>query len=211
MSRRSPLNERYQKDSKPKGASKKSAASAKPARKKGKTSSGASSSSSGRTKTRSAASARLFPDTEEYRQTRKKWWIVLGIATLVMTASLALTFESVFAAIDLDDGVLGVIRAALSWSALGLVGFSWWLDFTRLRPMMKAHKEGISFEEYQARRATEKQDSKRADNETTTNTDTADVERKTNTDRTDVESKTKTKSKTDETDERDETESEPTE
>lgn len=144
MSRRNPLNKRYQKEGQPKGASKKSAARVKPARSKGRK---APSTTSKKHPDRGAKSKALaqarspIPDTDEYRDARKKWWIVLGVAVLVMTFSLILTFESALEAVPLPDSFLILLRSVLSWVALGLVGFSWWLDFKILRPMMKAYKE----------------------------------------------------------------------
>jgi len=140
VSRRNPLNERYQKDTKPKGVSKRSAASAKPVRKSSKAA-GAAKTDTAKKKATTPVRLRPVPDTDEYRDLRKKWWIALGVATAAITLSLVLTLEPVIAALAIDPALLYIIRTALSWCALGLVAFSWWIDFKQLRPMIRAHKE----------------------------------------------------------------------
>jgi hypothetical protein len=152
MSRRNPLNKRYKKETSPKGVSKKSAASAKPARAQGK-GGGAKRSSSRKSSTAPVAKPPLFPVTPEYKQARKWWGITLAGAAILLAFTLMMTFEQVQSTLPLSADTLFLARAVLPWLALGLVGLSWWIDLAQLRPMMKAHQAGISFEEYQKVRA----------------------------------------------------------
>ncbi|MCL2818406.1 MAG: hypothetical protein FWD41_01545 [Actinomycetia bacterium] len=159
MSRRSPLNKRYQKETTPKGVSKKSAASAKPARKQ---SSGRPSQSS---KTAEKTRPRLAPDTDEYRSARKQWSIALAVAALSLCLSLVLTREQFKEYIPFDETTAFFIQSALTWGATGLIAYAWWLDFTQIRPRMKAHQAGITYEEYQERRQAKRAAKKHVDNE----------------------------------------------
>ncbi|MCL2491596.1 MAG: hypothetical protein FWE87_02460 [Coriobacteriia bacterium] len=142
MSRRSPLNKRYQKDTTPKGASKRSAASAKPVRKKG------TQTTAKATEVKKAAGP--FPDWEDYKTLRKQWWIVLGVSAAVLTLALILNVAEVQELIGLDETTQYFIRSAMTWAAVGLVAYSWYLDLSQLRPMMKAHQAGKTWEEYRA-------------------------------------------------------------
>lgn len=79
MARRSPMNERYQKNTAPAGKTRKSAASAKPKR------SGGTGTSSKPVAKKERPSAILpNPDTAEFRYWRRIWWVTL-IASAVFT------------------------------------------------------------------------------------------------------------------------------
>jgi hypothetical protein len=149
VSRRNPLNKRYQKESLPKGKTKKSAASAKPARKQG-TGRATSATKDAKTADRKKQPNRVFPDTPEYKEARRKWWIAVGVAAAVLAVSFALTLDQVAEAIPFDEATRYFISSALVWSTAGLVGFSWWIDITQIRPMVKAHQAGLTLEQYRA-------------------------------------------------------------
>lgn len=135
MSTRSPHNARYKKDTAPKGTTRKSAASAKPVRRKG-----------GKPASVKAASSKAvpikyqMPDTDEYKQLRKQWWIVLGVAIVILAISLVLTIKPL-------DSLLGantqLISLAISWIALGLVGYAWYIDLRKIRPMVRAYQASL--------------------------------------------------------------------
>ena len=140
MSRRSPLNNRYKKGQEPKGQTRKSAASAKPARKNATP-----------VKAQKKASvkqqyAQAMPDTPEFKRLRGLWWKVLGIAVVMLVVSLVLTTKKVAPSVG-DAGK--IVSLALSWIALGLVAFAWWIDLKKVRPLVKAHQMGISIEQYE--------------------------------------------------------------
>lgn len=147
MSRRSPLNDRYKKGLEPKGTTRKSAASAKPVRKDAKP-----AAAPKKTSVREQYAATM-PDTPEFKRMRGWWWKVLGIAVVLLVISLVLTMKK-FAPIVGRTGEL--VSLILSWVALALVGFAWWLDLRKVRPMVRAHQEGITVEEYEARQAAAK-------------------------------------------------------
>ena len=135
MSRRSPLNDRYKKDGAPKGVTRKSASSAKPKR---DVSSGKTSSTAKRKTNSSAKYARLMPDTPEFKRLRKAWWVILGVAIVMLLVSLGITTKPVSAIIGVRPAQIASL--ALSWVALALVAYSWWIDLKKIRPMIKAHE-----------------------------------------------------------------------
>ena len=149
MSRRSPMNARYKKGQEPKGSTRKSAASAKPIRKDPApvTKKTAAKQS---VKERYAAT---MPDSPEYKRLRRLWWTVLGIAVLILVISLILTTKSIAPQV----GKWGqYISLAMSWIALGLVGFAWWVDLKQVRPLVQAHQLGVTVEQFQAMNAAAK-------------------------------------------------------
>ncbi|MCL2025040.1 MAG: hypothetical protein FWG78_04625 [Coriobacteriia bacterium] len=137
MSRRSPYNERYQKDTKPSGSTKRSAASAKPKR---------DAEESKPTSRRNATKRAHYsvPDTPEYRQARKRWWMLLGSAVVVLIVSLAMTGTQLATFLPISEEAVRYTSLGLSWVALGLIGASWWLDLKRIRPMIKAHQAELA-------------------------------------------------------------------
>jgi hypothetical protein len=126
VSRRSPLNPRYQKYTEPEGKTRKSAAAAKPTRKRGEA--GAPS----KDKSKSAAKPGgkyAEPDTPEYKFWRRAWWISLG-AGLVFVA-IAFYVEWVLKA----TGPLRIVGTASIVLAYVCIAVSFIIDFRRIRPM----------------------------------------------------------------------------
>lgn len=147
MSRRSPLNNRYKKGQEPKGQTRKSAASAKPARKNA-TPAPAKKKASVKEQYNST-----MPDTPEFKRLRSLWWKILGIAVVMLVISLVLTTKKVIPMV----GTTGrFVSLALSWIALGLVAFAWWIDLKKVRPMVKAFQMGLSTEQYEELQAANK-------------------------------------------------------
>jgi len=143
MSRRNPMNQRYKKETAPKGVSKKSASSAKPARKRAEEPIAEKASTA-------VSRPSLHPDTPEYRKARKNWWIILWAAGACLGLGYLIMLEPVSRDIPLSDEGLATLRAVFTFFATALILISWWLDFRVLRPMMKAHKQGVSYEEYRS-------------------------------------------------------------
>lgn len=134
MARRSPYNARYKKDTAPKGVTRKSASSAKPSRDVGD-------------KPKATASKKTnvpikyqTPDTAEFKNLRQQWWIVLVVAIVLLVVSLVITMPQ-FA--KYFGGNAQIISLAMSWIALGLVAYSWYLDLRKIRPMTKAYQAGL--------------------------------------------------------------------
>ncbi|MDR1775190.1 MAG: hypothetical protein LBS17_01830 [Actinomycetes bacterium] len=162
MSRRSPLNNRYQKKTKPPGATRKSAARARPAyrsqyqaadkapkakwydRFRKGNASGASAQAGAVTNRPAKKSGNndkawltATPDTPEYKRLRKQWWIFLGIGVVLLALSLASTRPWFYETIRIPAATANKVSIALSWTALAVVAFSWWLDFKKIRPLIK--------------------------------------------------------------------------
>ncbi|MCL2438642.1 MAG: hypothetical protein FWE48_00125 [Coriobacteriia bacterium] len=143
MARRSPMNNRYQKGTEPKGVTRKSAASAKPKRAIGeqnsssKTGGKKASGKKGDAKKRSSF-LREMPDTPEYKQQRKIWWYCLGAAFLLLILSLSLGAEQVYSLIGLSGDQAAQIGLGMTWAAMFMVGFAWYLDFKKIRPLVRA-------------------------------------------------------------------------
>lgn len=137
MSRRSPLNERYKKESAPKGSTRKSAASAKAKRP-------SAQDESRPVKNKATAKQRYessVPNTPEFKGLRKKWWITLGIASLMLVVSLLLSLEK---AVEIVGPTGQYISAVLSMGAFFFIAYAWWLDLKKIRPMLKAYQAGKS-------------------------------------------------------------------
>jgi hypothetical protein len=128
------MNNRYQKGTKPAGATRKSASSVKPKAPRKKAAptkkktwrerlSGAGAGASKPKTDRSYLT--VVPETPEYKALRKRWWICLGIAIVLLVASLVL------------QKIQATVSLALSWAALAFVAYSWWLDFKKIRPLIK--------------------------------------------------------------------------
>lgn len=147
MSRRSPLNNRYKKGQEPKGQTRKSAASAKPTRKNA-TPTPAKKKASVKEQYNST-----MPNTPEFKRLRSLWWKILGIAVVMLVISLVLTTKKVTPMV----GTTGrFVSLALSWIALGLVAFAWWIDLKKVRPMVKAFQMGLTTEQYNELQASQK-------------------------------------------------------
>jgi hypothetical protein len=122
MARRSPMNERYQKNTAPAGKTRKSAASAKPKR----TSADAPAAPAKKTP---AARERVVmnPPTEEFRRWRRIWWILLGGSVAFTLASLAV--RSYLQQVTVANVLLFIGYAGI-FAAL-------YLDMTKLRRLRK--------------------------------------------------------------------------
>lgn len=117
MARRSPLNERYQKNTAPSGKTRRSAASAKPKREAGVS----------REDVRKAEVKKtpyvMNPPTEEYRYLRRVWWmLILGSAVIVLISAalrawtkLPVTLSNVLVLIGYA-GIFGAVY--LDWKKL---------------------------------------------------------------------------------------------
>jgi len=149
MARRSPMNNRYQKGTTPKGVARKSAASAKPKRAAGDgpiSSADAKKGRRGRAKAAAASNGqkkgntflREMPDTPEYKQQRRIWWYCLGAAFILLIASLAIGQEFVYSALGLSAATATTsIGFPMTIMAMFLVGLAWYIDLRKIRPMMK--------------------------------------------------------------------------
>lgn len=120
MARRSPLNERYQKNTAPAGKTRKSAAAAKPKRDAG---TAASSKSSSKART----SRPNEPQTPEYKRIRKLWWWLLGSSMIVTLLSLAIQNWTPY------DRVARVMLGI----GYTLIFYAIYLDWTKIRRMRK--------------------------------------------------------------------------
>lgn len=136
MSQRSPMNPRYQKGTEPKGQTRRSAASAKPKRDLA-AGSGPRKSKSGAPAAKSSVKERYaatVPANPLYKSYRRVWWGALGIALLSLVISLAMSFEPLLS----WGGETGaMVAASLSYGALGLIAYSWYIDLRKIRPIMK--------------------------------------------------------------------------
>ncbi len=130
MARRSPLNKRYQKDSKV-GSTRKSAAAAKPKRSNASGSSSSSSSSS--SKTRSSSSRRLTPKVQlspEVKRLQKFSFGMLGVA-VVLSVIYLWKFRT--------PSTVGYIIIGLAYA---LMFGALFIDFAKVRPAIKAAQGG---------------------------------------------------------------------
>jgi hypothetical protein len=142
MARRSAMNNRYQKGTTPKGATKKSAASAKPKRSTDDSGPGGKSRKDYKKKSSKKSSfLREMPDTAEYKKLRKVWWYCLGAAFVFLIASLLLGAAAVQEALGIDVDTANSIAMALTWIALLAVAMSWYFDFKKIRPLVKEFDE----------------------------------------------------------------------
>lgn len=136
MARRSPTHKRYQKDSTPKGQTRKSAASAKPVRAKA---SGSSSTKTAEKKTFRERMAEGTPQTAEYKKNRKIWWVSLGLGALALLVSFVFSLKSVVEALGNTAQVGSLIATSLSLIA---IGYAWYIDLRKIRPEMKEFSSG---------------------------------------------------------------------
>jgi len=147
VSKRSPTNARYQKYQEPEGKTRKSAAAAKPARKAASTS--ASTSKSKSTATRSAG--RVDPQTPEFKALRKRWWTLLLVGVVLVTASWGVRYldvagnplhEGKFAAGSFAMTYAGLLSAITLGLAYACIFYALYLDFAKMRPMRMAASQG---------------------------------------------------------------------
>ena len=130
------MNARYQKNTEPKGQTRKSSAAAKPSRKSGSPSSSGSSSSGKKPAKRSAAY--VDPQTPEFKQVRRMWWASLGGGLVLVAISFGT--RQYFKAQPWAQTVAG-ITLALAYAA---IFYALYLDWTRMRPMRKSNQAGGS-------------------------------------------------------------------
>jgi hypothetical protein len=130
------MNERYQRNTAPAGKTRKSAAAAKPKRDAGTAG-----------KSKSAAKKRSAflgdPKTEEFRQLRKVWWILL-IASLVITAS-SIAVQEFTEYSKLASGLLGLGYTLIFWAVF--------LDFFKIRKLRKEWQESGGKSESSAKKS----------------------------------------------------------
>lgn len=142
MTRRSPTNERYQKNTAPKGTTRKSASSLRTKRP-----SAEENTRSTKAKPKASTKQRYdaaMPNTPEFKALRKQWWIMLGIATLMLVVSLLLSIEQ---AVAMFGTSAQYVSAVLSLGAFIFIAYAWWIDLKKIRPMLKeyqANKSGKS-------------------------------------------------------------------
>ena len=123
MARRSPMNERYQKQNAHSGSTRKSASSAKPKRSAGTYSSAAASKAPDKKK---KSWSELVPTTPEIKRWRRIWYVLLAIAvasfglaywgqhienTLLSGVGFAVELVSVGVAIAIDLVIIRKLRA----------------------------------------------------------------------------------------------------
>jgi hypothetical protein len=122
MARRSPLNQRYQKNQAPAGKTRKSASSAKPKR----SASGSAPKPAEKGARRSAIV--INPPTPEFRYWRRVWWIMLLTSVVLTLSSIAVrqwtTLPDTIPSLLLGIGYAGLFGAI-------------YLDWTKLRKMRR--------------------------------------------------------------------------
>ncbi|HET6351047.1 MAG TPA: hypothetical protein VFG89_02805 [Coriobacteriia bacterium] len=119
MARRSPMNERYQKNTAPSGKTRKSAASAKPKR------GGSAPAAKSPAKKARPAPVLVNPPTPEFKRLRKIWWVLL-------ITSAVITFGSWGARAYLHSELLANIALGVGYA---FIGGALWLDMTKIRKM----------------------------------------------------------------------------
>jgi len=150
MARRSPMNNRYQKGTTPKGAARKSAASAKPKRATGEA---VKSRADYKKKNKKKNSfLREMPTSPEYKHQRKTWWNCLGASFILLILSLVLTStHQVYSAIRLSTEQAQQVGLAMTAMAMVFVVTAWYVDIKKIRPLVRA---------FEAERAAGKKDKK---------------------------------------------------
>lgn len=132
MARRSPGNARYQKYTGPEGKTRKSAAAAKP--KKASSSKAASGKPTGTKPARSSALAMRNPTTPEFNAIRRQWWIALAAGVVLTLVSWAL---QKWVTAPWSRGA----QASILGMAYVAIGYAFYLDWKKMRPMRKAEYE----------------------------------------------------------------------
>jgi len=143
------MNARYQKYQEPAGKTRKSAAAAKPARKSADSSSASSSKSKSTTGTKGAG--RIDPQTPEFKQLRKTWWMLLLAGLVLVTASWGVRYidgpGSFLAGGRIVAGsfnmTYGQLLASLTLGlAYACIFYALYIDFAKMRPMRAAASSG---------------------------------------------------------------------
>lgn len=132
MARRSPMNERYQKNTAPAGKTRRSAASAKPKRDQGK-----GSSSPSKKPAEKRPPLVMNPPTEEFRRWRRIWWILLGVSLVCTFGSLAVRQ---WLAPTMGSTMITVANALLIIGYAGIFS-ALYIDWTKLRGMRREWME----------------------------------------------------------------------
>ena len=127
------MNARYQKHTGPEGKTRKSSAAAKPSRKSGST---ASSSTEKKSTTRTTAY--VDPQTPDFKRVRRMWWISLGGGLVLVALSFGVR---TYFKTQAWANVVGGVALVLAYAA---IFFALYLDWTKMRPMRKAHQAGGS-------------------------------------------------------------------
>ncbi len=126
MARRSPLNERYQKNTAPAGKTRRSAASAKPKRE-----AGVSREEIRKTEAKKTPFV-MNPPTEEYRSMRRIWWVlILGSAVVVLISA------AIRAWTNLPESLS---NALVMLGYAGIIG-AVYIDWMKLRKMRTEYTE----------------------------------------------------------------------
>jgi hypothetical protein len=142
------MNNRYQKRTKPEGATRKSASSVKPTKKASPAKSATPAKRGFFDRFRKGGTAvnkpkvdrsylAAVPDTPEYKSLRKRWWICLGVAVVLLLMSLFVPGSFGTQVLGLSKQMATNISMGFSWVALAVVAYSWWLDFKKIRPLIK--------------------------------------------------------------------------
>jgi len=151
MTRRSPLNKRYQNEQRnheSSGSTRKSAASAKIERPKFSSSKSAKSKPKTRrekfmaqaranqsktsAKSNPKKGAPVMPDTPEYKRWRKIWWILILGALVTLIPALILNMMKLS-----QTKPWSYVSAVLTLLAVILVVATWILDFKKIRPLTR--------------------------------------------------------------------------
>ena len=127
------MNARYQKNTLPAGKTRKSAAASTPSRKGG----GAATSSSSGTKKPARGAVQIDPQTPEFKQYRRWWWISLMTGMALVAVSFAIrTYGPKGAS---WTTIAGAFTLALAY---GSIFFALYLDWAKMRPMRQAWAKG---------------------------------------------------------------------
>ena len=152
MARRSPMNNRYQKGTTPKGAARKSAASAKPKRATGETPKSRADYKKKNKNKKKNSFLREMPTSPEYKHQRRTWWNCLGASFILLILSLVLTSTpQVYSAIRLSTEQAQQVGLAMTAMAMVFVVTAWYVDLKKIRPLVRA---------FEAERAAGKKDKK---------------------------------------------------
>jgi hypothetical protein len=154
MTRRSPLNKRYQNEQRSGsnetgGSTRKSAASAKIKRESSSSKSKKSatrreklmaSARTGQSKQASKKGAPVMPDSEEYKKWRRIWWGLIAIALVTLVPALIMNGTKLS-----GKPPWSIVSVVLTAIAIIFVIATWVIDFKKIRPLVKqAQREAQS-------------------------------------------------------------------
>jgi hypothetical protein len=138
MARRSPMNERYQKNTAPGGKTRRSAASAKPKRDLADESSKKASVPKGRSTSKQPLV--INPPTPEFAYWRRVWWILLVVSLVFTFSSIAVRKWLAIPGADSYDNWVVVANILLGLGYGGIFA-ALYIDWTKLRSMRKEWTE----------------------------------------------------------------------